>query len=696
VQPARFAELAGLFAPGLPSAAEILVGADREREDALLPPESQWWNLARGREAVRRRLGTDAIVFGRVRSSNHPQLPGWLTHAGFRHATLLNLDGATLPGRSGPVATWAGPDGRSIDAFARDPLPAHEPATFFNLSATLHAALGQDSAPAVALIHRGKSPAVGYAELVALAELGGPAGEFTTVGRYLGEHHYGDYLGSVTVDDFASDDLDDRVTTRHRPDPVSGFAVHQRRRRRLDGTLALAALYRSLTPEQPGEAERVRALEELEAAVEGQGPDADGPDLAEPLATAEADWARTLADRLQARAEANRPGWLAFNPCGFARRVGLEFPGVPGPIPAGDHVKASEFSDGTARVVVEIPALGYAWIPRPTPGPVPKPKLKTADGTTVRNEFFEAELDPATGGLRAFRDARTRLNRLGYQPVFNPGSKCRARSVTVTHAGAALGEVTAEGEVLDEHDRLLAGFRHRVRAWVGRPALEVSVEFDVAHPPTGYPWHAYFGLRVGWRDERAALYRGVAGLTAPTTASRPVSADFLEIRLGGERTALFTGGLPFLQKHGPRMADVILIPQGETARRFELLVAADRDYPMMVAAGWTAPTPVVATDRGPPGGATSGWLAHLDLPSLLLTSLRPGAGRSVTARLLETAGYGGAADLRFAVPPTAATLIDGAGEVLRDVTPVSGAVPLEFSANEAVRINAEFGTRNAE
>ena len=49
----------------------------------------------------------------------------------------------------------------------------------------------------------------------------------------------------------------------------------------------------------------------------------------------------------------------------------------------------------------------------------------------------------------------------------------------------------------------------------------------------------------------------------------------------------------------------------------------DEGYPMQTAAGWTAPTPVVETDKGPPGGMASSWLAHLDLPSLLLTSLRP-------------------------------------------------------------------------
>src|SRR5581483_4057697 len=311
---------------------------------------------------------------------------------------------------------------------------------------------------------------------------------------------------------------------------------------------------------------------------------------------------------------------------GFTRRVALELDDFPGPIPVADPVKAAQFDGRSAKLVVEVPALGFAWVPRAAglnPAAPPKPRIKTADGTTVRNEFFEAEIDPATGGLRSFRDAKLRMNRLGMQLVFNPGSRTRCRSVQVTSAGAALGEVVAEGDILDEHNGVLATFCHRVRAWVGRPALEVLIELDPRHAPTGYPWHAYYGARFGWRDDRAALFRGVNGANVQTGYTRPVSPDYLEVRLGAERSFVFTGGLPFIQRHGTRMADVILIPEGEQGRRFELLLAMDREYPMQTAAGWVAPTPVVLTEKGPPPVGPSGWLGHLDLPSLLLTDLRP-------------------------------------------------------------------------
>jgi hypothetical protein len=698
--PGRFAELKAKFQPNLPAAVDLACGAYREREDALLPVESQMWNLTRARQAVRDLFGVETEVYGRKRSANHPQLPAWVQHCGYKKAVIVSFDGALTPARNAAVVNWPSPDGKSVDAFGREPQSASDPLTFFNLVYALHQAQTQDSAPTVAFAHKGDPPAVGYDELIALSELGDVVGTWTGLGRYLGEYHYGEYLGAATADDFFADYLDERVTTLHRPDAVSGFARHLRLRRRLDSAYALAALHRGLTPILPDERESLKRLGELEDAIETRGVDtgAEGPDeLAAKLEQAEAEWAKRLADRIQSRSAEGHPGLLVLNPCGFTRRVALELDDLPGPIPVADPVKAAQFDGPAAKLVVEVPALGFAWVPR-TPARSAsegKPRIRTADGTTVRNEFFEAEIDPATGALRAFRDARLRVNRLGMQLVFNPGSKTRCRSVRVTSAGAALGEVVAEGDILDEHDGLLATFRHRLRAWVGRPALEVLIELDPKHAPTGYPWHAYYGARFGWRDDRAALFRGVNGANAHTGYTRPVSPDYLETRLLAERTFVFTGGLPFIQRHGTRMADVVLIPEGEQGRRFELLLAMDREYPMQTAAGWVAPTPVVTTEKGPPPVGPSGWLGHLDLPSLLLTGLRPtepgeGMVRAVAARFVECSGYGGTADLRFARDPARALFIDGEGNQLHEVALSDGAVPLEFSAGETFRVKVEW------
>lgn len=716
--PERFAELKAKILPDLPPSVDVCCGSYREREDALLPLESQWWNLRKARHTVRNLFGVETTVYSRKVSAFHPQLPSWLQHMGYRHAVVISFDGALLPSLRATVVNWPGPDGKSVDAYCREPLAADDPQTFFNLAYHAHQAITSDAAPTVALLHKGNPAAAAYDDLLALADLAPVLGNWTGLGRYFADAVTGDYIGTRPADEFFADYLDDRVTNAHRPDPVTGFPRHLRLRRRLDAAFTLAALHRSLTLPSDDEADALKKLGDVEDAVELRGvnvltaraggvsppsaehggltpPARTDDDLADHLTALESEWAKRLADRIQARAADGQPGLLLFNPCSFTRRAALELDGFRGPIPVADPVKAAEFAGDTARLVVEVPPLGFAWVPRGGNAAPPKPRMKMADGLTVRNEFFEADVDSATGGLRSFRDLRTRATRFGQQLVFNPGSKMRATDIRVTNSGAALGEITSTGEIVDEHDTVLATFRQRFRAWLGRPVLELRIELDLKHQPTGYPWHAYYAARFGWRDERAVLFRGVNGANTQTGYTRPVSPDYLEVRLGSERSFLFTGGLPFVQRHGNRMADVILATEGEQGRAFELLLAADRDHPMQTALGWVSPTPVVVTEKGPPPVGAFGWLGHLDLPSLLLTAIRPcdpgeGMTRAVTAQFIECAGFGGAAELRFARDPSRADLVDGTGQVLHEAFLNGDAVPLEFSAGETVRVKVEW------
>ena len=404
--------------------------------------------------------------------------------------------------------------------------------------------------------------------------------------------------------------------------------------------------------------------------------------------------AAALARRLTARGQANSPGYLVLNPCSFNRRVALELGGLSAAIPQSDSVKASQFSDGVARIVVEVPALGFAWFPREGPPgpPPPASRMRLADDRFVRNEYFEAEIDQTTGGLRAIRDPRTRTNRVGQQVVFNPGSTIHVQQVRTTSTGPALGEIVSEGVLIDAKDEVLASFRQRFRAWIGRPLLEMRIDFKVVQQPKGYPWHSYYGARFAWRDEKAALVRGVGGCGYTTSHTRPETPDYLELRVGVQNTILFPGGLPFHQRHGSRMLDVILMVEGEETSSFELAIGLDRDQPMQTALGVATPVPLVETSMGPPHVGAAGWLFHLDAPNLLLTGLRPApdGADAVTARLLEVSGVGGQANWRCVRDPKTARLLDGRGEPMMDLPIQGDAVQLDVGRNDLVQMRVDF------
>jgi hypothetical protein len=710
-QPERFAQIRDKYHQEL---IEILGGCYCEREDALLPLESQLWNLTRGQETYQQLLGQGVRTYARQRFAFHPYTPLLLQSVGITQTLLVSFDEAVLPAHHSTVVSWPAPDGKQVEAFTRTPQPAHTPQTWFHLAHYLHETIMHDQTATLVLLHREAAAAPWYEDLLALTELAPVLGRWSTLSSYFSDAMPGDYTSPAEADEFHGNYLSERTPplpeyssesylAEHdvheekseppsyppapTPHPVSWFAQHREATANLYTTWALAALHQgiggSLDFEGKDFAEHLRdlenQLEEGSAAVEGQ------------LQQAHDHAARVLAQRLVARGTENNPGFLVLNPCSFKRRVALELQGLSGPLPVEGPIKASQHEGDTARVVVEVPALGFAWFPS-TPGPAPAPsRLKMADDRCVRNEFIEAEVDVQTGGLRAIRDMRTQVGRLGQQLVFNPGSTMSVREVRTTSAGPALGEIISEGVLLGEHHQVLASFRQRFRIWRARPLLEMRIEIRPERAPEGYPWHAYYGARFAWRDERSSLLRGVNGVPCVTGHTRPETPDFLEVRLGRQNTILFPKGLPFHQRQGGRMLDMILVPPGETAQVFDLAIALDRDYPMQTALGLSTPVAVVPVDRGPPHVGSEGWLFHLDSPNLLLTRFRPAsAGDAIVVRVLECSGHDGQAELRCVRNPRQATLQDARGEAQMDATTQGDAVQIDFNANDLVQIQVEF------
>src|SRR5262245_25352397 len=108
---------------------EVCGGPYREREDALLPVESQLWNLLKGQATYRELLGSDVRVFARKRFSFHPQLPLLLQSVGIQKAVLLAFDASAVPTYRSTTINWPSPDGKQVEAFTRTPQAADNPQT---------------------------------------------------------------------------------------------------------------------------------------------------------------------------------------------------------------------------------------------------------------------------------------------------------------------------------------------------------------------------------------------------------------------------------------------------------------------------------------------------------------------------------------------------------------------------------------
>src|SRR5207248_1654041 len=104
--------------------------------------------------------------------------------------------------------------------------------------------------------------------------------------------------------------------------------------------------------------------------------------------------ATRLAERLTAGTPTKTTGYLLFNPCSFSRKVPVELPLATTllPAPAWASQKAQQGIDA----VVEVPPLGFAWMPRAVEkgAKVRVPKQTIVEGTTLGNDFLIIEIDP--------------------------------------------------------------------------------------------------------------------------------------------------------------------------------------------------------------------------------------------------------------------------------------------------------------
>ncbi len=476
---------------------------------------------------------------------------------------------------------------------------------------------------------------------------------------------------------------------------------------------------------------------------------------------------KELAQTVMHGAPEKTAGLLIVNPLSFTRRVPVSLPnGVPLPTVGGAVRGTSEghsvtsnreafgplsltlSPDAGARgpdkistdnALIEIPGCGFVWLPTSGNGSIAPPKnhgenhkTPLVEDNVLRNEFFEVHISAETGGIQRLKEYGRKPNRLSQQLAYrfprertvtvtdDDGvvdeektyySDVRCRGVEVISRGPFLGEVRTEGEIVDQkNDSLLATFRQTFRLWRGRRILDIDIELDAVKMPDGDPWSNYFGVRWAWLDSTAVLTRSVLGAAQPMGQERFESPQYIEIADDDTRTTILTHGLPFHRKTGRRMADSLLIVEGETRRRFRFSIACESPYPQQAALDATAPVFVIPTETGPPRCGSTGWFLNLDAPNVQLTRLTdlmdeprgdraaweldesqgPPSGSGFAVRLQETEGRRQSVALRCFRTPLAVRQRDFTGRTTGQPTINGDIVRLELAPFEITDVELRF------
>jgi alpha-mannosidase len=690
--------------------ADVVGGAYAEADEPLLPVESILWQFRRGSEVYREHLdGRNVETLARRRFGLYSQLPQIAKRFAYRFAVHLGFDAGRFPIRSEAKRLWESPDHTSIETLTRPPLAADRAVTGAQLAWRLALTMKDDHVATLPLVHWPSPVAGWYLDLRRVAAYSPVLARWVTLNDYF-------HLTDRPFESFAPES-DEYVTpylaqavARRDLEPISRRAAHTRLRARFDALSTVHALAEALGTATTDGPPDTPALSEVENALESGRLD----EARTAIERLEPFWAGAAARGVVGEATGGRPGFLVVNPAGIPRRAAVLLPDAAMDLRPEGPLRAAQFTEEGVWAVVELPAFGFAWVPRDSnyeASPAPVGNVSVRD-KVLRNEAIGVEIDTSTGGIRGIKGAGEETARLGQQlvvaglvgPDGQPAaSRMRGDEFEVEYGGPALAQAVASGALLGPDDRPLARFRQRFRLWTGRPLLEIDVAFSELDPAwlkalaDADPWSHYLGCRWAWPDPSSMLRRTCLLAPELTEADRPETPDALDLSTRRQRTALLFGGLAHHRRHGTRMLDTLLVTGRETARSFKLGVVLDLEHPFQAATDFIAPAFVVPTDAGPPRTGPTGWLFQLDSRAVAVTrveyvpSAAEGRGWGLAFHMLETAGQPVRCRLRTFRPPSWARQTDFQNDVVVDL-PIDGdAVHVDFTPHELARVEVTLG-----
>ncbi|MEX2176179.1 MAG: hypothetical protein WD872_17590 [Pirellulaceae bacterium] len=668
----------------------------------LLSHEAILAELRRGLAQYEALLGRRPEVFGRWRYGLSPHLPGILHRLGFRGALHATFDEGKTPDGLQLKIRWEGLDGSAIDAIARTPLDASKPQTFLALATKLGESMDGDHVATICLAHWPGQASPWLDDLRRIARYCSALGKFVTVDQYFRETEQPGQLDRFEAARYRSPYLKQAIVRRHE-DPISTPQRFWQRQASASAAQAMDALATLAGGGDRGQGSGVRGQE----IREDSGSKVDAA-LAASLETSQ----DRLATALAGQKPTSGRGVLVINPCSFVRRIGIETASLAGLPTIQRPVYAADEAAGTEQVVVDVPGMGFVYLTPGQPAARDKKTLLLVEDGVLRNEFFEAIINPTTGTLSAIHEYKSRGNRLSQQlalrmpgPKQRPGDTYRdpdeaavysvmaADSVETTIATTALGEIVTRGRLLDLQGTTLASFVQTYRLWRGSRVLHVEVQLDPAEEPKADPWNSYYCCRFAWADEGAELFRTLNQTRQSVTEKKFESPHYVQLEGEKHSTTILTGGLAFHRRHEDRMLDTLLVTRGERQRRFRLGIGVDLAHPLHEAIGLLTP-PVVVTRASAPASGSSGWLFHLSSRNVVATHWAPleeaGAVVGFRVRLLETAGRPVSLALSAFRAVQSAHTVDFADNLLAEQKVEEGKIKLDLAAHEWIEVVARW------
>jgi len=404
-------------------------------------------------------------------------------------------------------------------------------------------------------------------------------------------------------------------------------------------------------------------------------------------------------------------GVLAMNPLLTTTRVNTSVTSLASAPSAGGYVYGRE-SDQGKRTIVDVPAVGFAWL-EAGDGPPTTQSKKTiwgrlkdpgiAEDGRLGNEFFEVRVHPETGGIQSITPFDSRTNLMTQQLGIRLGERTaeagkswqdpddlavhttmEVKEIKTVDSSPIFGCIESTGRFAKPNGETVGEFRQQVSLWRGSRLLEINIEFDVPEKLRADPWKSYLANRLAWGDVGALVTRNFHEIEQPVEGRRIAAPLYLQIDNGLHRVCLLPNGLPHHLLTGLRKLDTLLKVRGESHHSVKLMLGVDVAQPFFAACqSMTDPATVSGVASPKPDHA---WLFHLGARNVTATnweSIVEGEQVvGVRCRLLETAGKACRAKLETSRNLTSARIVDFQGAPLADCPLDNGKAVIEMTPFE--------------
>jgi alpha-mannosidase len=684
-----------------------LVGGSRlELPDPLVSSETVLRQLAENRVVMQKLFQTSPRIYARRRSGLMPTLPATLEQFEFLGAIHATLDGGQLPKGSSVHIRWNGMDGSSLLAHCEPPWDANDSSHLLRLAMNLGQQIDSIHTATGIFAHWPNRTCEAFQDLVRIQKYAPILGHFVHAEEFFESLYDPGYGEQLEISDYQSPFLQQAIA-QEQLDPVSRYLDYWRSHHLLISARALVTQLAVLEHWQNSASSNAAARfafqeslaeisefeSQLDVAVESEKSQHLQGVLEKSLGLHAAILKRT------GRLPVSDAQVAIINTLNFRRRNLVDFKGHAPPQTGGasiifsDHLMTASGPRASSQThaVVELPGnceLGEMPLSNnlsKSSGLESEPSI--AGELSLKNEFFELQIDSATGGIKTLVSYADRNNLLSQQLAARiPDSRAASASSESfsssrytrmiadeikTHLHSRISaSIRSTGRLVDDN-QVVATFHQTVTVTRGLPAFELEIEFFPASKFSKNPHH-YLCNRMAWKDESSEVFANLHEGRQAVGAEWILATGYVQVQQGDQSVALLTGGLPYHRRVSRRMLDTILMVANETRTRFHLGIGVNLPYPLLSAYSRMTPMVLCAANSSPASRGES-WFIHVDRKNILVSFWEPEFDpeslrlEAVQIRFRETEGRAGELAVTLREAFTSASLVSFDGRFLRSL-----------------------------